>query len=238
MESTTTSDSVIDISATVKKHSDIVPNILAAHAISGCDTVASIFGIGKPTVLKALRSSNISLASIGDLDSQIENVIDEGTSLFLRCYGQQKLTTMTEARKRNWKNRVAVKNTAPNLQSLPPTDLTFWENLKRGHLQSAVWRSSLNESPPEVNFAHFGWEFESNSSCLQPSFGSPDLVLVPDNLLQIMRCGCKSDEPCKGKQCSCGKVKLPCSTFCDCEGGIRCNNPRKQAVNSDNDGED
>ena len=38
--------------ATVEKHADIASNLLAAHALSGCDTAASIFGIGKPTVLK------------------------------------------------------------------------------------------------------------------------------------------------------------------------------------------
>ena len=141
--------------------------------------------------MKALRSGDIALSSI----------VEEGTSLFLRCYGYPKLKTMTEARIRSWKNRVAVNNIAPNLEPL------------------------------------YGWHFDTSSSCLQPAFGPPDLILVPDNLLKIMRCGCKSGEPCKGSRCSCYKAKLPCTTFCDCEGGITCHNPFKQASNNDNDGE-
>ena len=45
----------IDIEASVQAHSSIVPNLLAAHALSGCDTTPSYFGIGKAKVLKILR---------------------------------------------------------------------------------------------------------------------------------------------------------------------------------------
>ena len=45
---------VIDIKATVHVHHSIITNLLAAHALSGCDTIASYFGIGKGTVLKTL----------------------------------------------------------------------------------------------------------------------------------------------------------------------------------------
>ena len=35
---------IVDICETVKKHIDIIPYILAAHGISGCDTVAMTLG--------------------------------------------------------------------------------------------------------------------------------------------------------------------------------------------------
>ncbi|KAG1670089.1 Solute carrier family 12 member 8 [Nymphon striatum] len=47
---TSPSRSTVDIKATVEKHSGFVKNILAAHTLSGCDTVASLYGIGKTTV--------------------------------------------------------------------------------------------------------------------------------------------------------------------------------------------
>ena len=49
---------VIDINATFEKHVAIVPNILAAHALSGCDTVGIYFAIGKATVIKVLNTKN------------------------------------------------------------------------------------------------------------------------------------------------------------------------------------
>ena len=57
----------VDISATVKKHSNVIPQILAIQAISGCDTVAASYGIGK---LKAIATSNkgFLLDSLGAVD--------------------------------------------------------------------------------------------------------------------------------------------------------------------------
>ena len=44
--------SLIDIKATVQAHRSIIPGLPAAHALSGCDTVPTYFGIAKGTVLK------------------------------------------------------------------------------------------------------------------------------------------------------------------------------------------
>ena len=55
MESPLRQRGVIDIDATLQKNTNAVTNLLAAHALSGCDTVASYFGIGKGKVLKVLR---------------------------------------------------------------------------------------------------------------------------------------------------------------------------------------
>ncbi len=46
---------VIDIQATVAKHRDIIPSLLAGHSLSGCDTVAACYGLGKGKMLKVLR---------------------------------------------------------------------------------------------------------------------------------------------------------------------------------------
>ena len=237
MEPTSIDKHVIDINATVEKHADIAPHILAAHALSGCDTVSALYGIGKPTVINALRKGNISLPSIGELSLPVGEVIKEGIALFLQCYGHANIPTMTDARIRTWKKRVAANNTAPRLESLPPTDATLSENIKRGHLQVAIWLSALLADPPQVDIGLYGWDFVPDSSSLQPLFGPPGLVLVPDEVLKIMKCGCQAGEPCKGGHCSCSKANLPCTTFCDCEGGVVCHNPHKtvQQRNSGND---
>lgn len=49
---------VIDVDATVQENLTIIPSLLAAHVLSGCDTVASYFGIGKGVVLKVLKAGN------------------------------------------------------------------------------------------------------------------------------------------------------------------------------------
>ena len=56
MFGTSSSRKCADIKATVEKHLDIIDNLLPAHVHSGVDTVSYLWGIGKGTVLKALRS--------------------------------------------------------------------------------------------------------------------------------------------------------------------------------------
>ena len=50
------------------------------------------------------------------------------------------------------------KSGAPKLESLPPTDDSFFQNLKGSHLQIAVWRYLLNADPPTVDIYLYGWE--------------------------------------------------------------------------------
>lgn len=48
--------SVIDINATIDQHRGIIPDLLATHRITGCDTAATYFGIGKTMALRVLRA--------------------------------------------------------------------------------------------------------------------------------------------------------------------------------------
>ena len=56
MEPTSQGRSSANIGSTVAKHRTTVPHQLSAHALSGCDTVASDLGIGKTKVVKVLES--------------------------------------------------------------------------------------------------------------------------------------------------------------------------------------
>ena len=54
-----------DINATATKHDTIMPNLIATHGLTGCDTVATYFGIGKGVALKVLRSGHYPLNLLG-----------------------------------------------------------------------------------------------------------------------------------------------------------------------------
>ena len=55
MESPHHQRGVIDIDVTVEKNRSIIPGLLASHALSGCDTVVSRYGISKGKVLSPAR---------------------------------------------------------------------------------------------------------------------------------------------------------------------------------------
>ena len=67
MQSPVKGRAAVDIRATVIEHKEICHMLLGMHALSGCDTVASCYGIGKTTALKILRDKQ-SLEMLGDID--------------------------------------------------------------------------------------------------------------------------------------------------------------------------
>ena len=88
---------MIDINATVNKSRPIMSNLLAAHGLTGCDTVATYHGIGKGTVIKVLNKKQINLDKIGNVACPFHEVIDQATKFLLCCYSCEECKTMTEA---------------------------------------------------------------------------------------------------------------------------------------------
>ena len=79
-------DPTIDIQLNVDKHEYIILVLPAAHALSGCDTTACLYGIDKATVVGILRTLSVPLSSIGDLSSPFEDVLKEATYFITACY--------------------------------------------------------------------------------------------------------------------------------------------------------
>jgi hypothetical protein len=80
-----------------------VCNILpAAHAITGCDTTSSFFGIGKKIMLKALKEtpdqfSDLSMIFHADVDDSVDvcrklisRLYDTGTCFIQKIYAVKK----------------------------------------------------------------------------------------------------------------------------------------------------
>ena len=87
----------IDIRATYKKHNTIAPDLLSIYAISGCDTVAATYGIGKITALN-IASKGYHLHLLGDKSADISKVVEQATSFMAACYGITSCSLMTECR--------------------------------------------------------------------------------------------------------------------------------------------
>ena len=84
---------LIDINGTVDMYRDIIPDLLAAHGLTGCDTVATYFGIGKAAVLRVLPSGVHALTYVGDKSRILSEVTAQATQFILACYGQNQCTS-------------------------------------------------------------------------------------------------------------------------------------------------
>ena len=76
--------SIISICKTVKENISIVSSILSAHALSRCDTVPRMFGIGKEKLIKVLRK--FPLTYLGNITAEEQEYIKEGKLFVARFY--------------------------------------------------------------------------------------------------------------------------------------------------------
>ena len=79
MCSTVKDRAVIDIMQSVKVHTSIVPDLLAIHALTGADTSAATFGIGKIKALKVARTAT-------DTQADEAIVLEQAASFILACH--------------------------------------------------------------------------------------------------------------------------------------------------------
>ena len=110
---------LISIKKSVNAKQHIMPSLVALHAISGCDTVPMMFGIGKVKSLKVVEK--VPLVHIGEVNAELEEVIDQEKRFLAKCYGQVE-TSSSKNRRTIWINKTdGAKKTAkpPALQSLP-----------------------------------------------------------------------------------------------------------------------
>jgi len=216
---------MIDINATVNKSRPIMSNLLAAHGLTGCDTVATYHGIGKGTAIKVLNKKQINLDKIGNIACPFPEVIDQATKFLLCCYGREECKTMTEARQKVWSSRLTRSiGGSPKLQTLPPTTEAANENIARAHFQVATWQHAKHTDPPQLDPTKFGWQKEGTS--LSPVTVPNDTSLVPQELLKLLKCSCGSDSPCQTKRCGCSSANIACTEFCACSGGESCFNEK------------
>ena len=218
--------SVIDIKATVQAHITIIPGLPAAHALSGCDTVPTLFGIGKGTVLKKLDHAPSSLSKLGCLDTPLPEIIQQATVFIGACYNNKvNENTMSDVRYKVWAAKFGRSaSSAPKIQSLPPTSEAFGENVKRAHLQTCIWKAAQTFDPPTVDPTIYGYSRHDPSRSLLPTTVPESVSLAPAEIMDLIKCKCDDATPCRTMRCRCSCNKLPCTLFCKCNGGVECHN--------------
>lgn len=236
MEAASSERVAVDIQATVKKNEDLVPHLLAAHGLTGCDTVAKLHGIGKGTVINKLKLGH-TFQHLGDLHSSLSDVMVEATKFIGACYGSKESDDLSQIRVDLWSKKMGKKNitAAPPLKSIPPTREAFRENVLRAHLQIAIWKSACLPDPPSFEPSEYGWLRDEPTKTLTPKTLPSDVALAPPEVLEMLRCGCSSDEPCSTQRCRCHTGHLPCTFFCACRGESRCQNPYNKDKESEAD---
>ena len=225
LESCSTAN-LIDINEVVSINKKVMPSLLAAHALTGCDTVSSFAGIGKLTVMKKLEAFQGEI-KLGCLSTPFNEVLKSCLKFTALLYGDDSEADLNTIRANCFKKKIAGKrHITPKLSSLPPTMTSFEEHVKRAHFQTALWKAAKEPSQPELDPLDHGWEIHQSS--LRPVFGLKDRLPAPDEVLNLVSCNCKTG--CSSNNCTCKKSSLTCTSFCKCKGTFACRNPMTVAA--------
>ena len=79
---------------------------------------------------------------------------------------------------------------APKLKSLPPTNESFVEHVRRAHHQTAIWKGSLSPDPPQMDPVQYGWSRGEDNSTVSPIMLPANVSPVPVDVLQMIKWGC------------------------------------------------
>lgn len=67
----------------VEKHNGMIPSLVAAHSLSGCDTVLKMFGIGKGKAFSVVKRCLVNFLGRADL---VDGYIQEGKQFVAQCF--------------------------------------------------------------------------------------------------------------------------------------------------------
>ena len=168
MESPVQGRACIDIRETARQHASIVSSLLPLHALTGCDSVAAMYGIGKTKALAVARKGH-KLHQLGQPMADMRLVIKEATEFMASCYGiSTPVASMTECRQLLWAQKTGKSPMTPKLCSLTPTTEAFEQNVRRAHHQVAQWYCALSGDPPALSPVEYRWEADHTNKCLIP----------------------------------------------------------------------
>ena len=222
-------DSVIDINACARRLGSKCNQLLAMHALTGCDSTSYPFNKGKTTGLNVVQKYDLNdLTCFGEENATKEEVISSGNKFFSHMYSSSVPTEMKLLRHSIFSR---CKNT-PEIKTLPPTDEALAQHSLRCHIQVMIWKAALNERPPDMDITDFGWYMKEGIP--HPVTGVAEVA--PPELLKTVACSCKSlNRRCSTDICSCKGGGLSCTTYCKCEGGPECHNEHTIRDNDEDD---
>ncbi|MEM7297990.1 MAG: hypothetical protein AAF391_06960, partial [Bacteroidota bacterium] len=81
----------ISIKKTVEKRNEIIPSIIGLHALTGCDTVPMMFGVGKAKGLNVVKKFPLEL--LGEENADEIQIINESKKFVADCYGMKDISS-------------------------------------------------------------------------------------------------------------------------------------------------
>lgn len=182
----------------------------ALHAISGCDAVSAINGIGKAKWLATIQKKEEyvnSISQLGDRLSVTEDVLATTEKMVCHLYGMPGETNINEVRYKKF-----CKEKTPEPHQLPPTRDELTQHVKRASYQAFVWKRALESNPDIPSPVGHGWEVKIDQLNVVWMENQP----APESVLELVTCQCRKSH-CTSS-CQCRVLSMECTDICKCRG--------------------
>ena len=183
-------------------------HLLFIHAFTGCDTVSSIFGLGKKSALALLEEDITSEWDCLDVfksdDASHEDIASVGEKFLLKLYGGSSSESLDTHRYLQYirsMQRNSLASPTFKLECIPPTSGACKFHSYRAYLTVQQWLGNYHLP------TQWGWQYQNGK--LVPVF--TDREVAPKQVLKMISCGCKKG--CTNR-CKCQKSGLKCSNMC------------------------
>ena len=192
------------------------------HALSGCDSTSSLYGIGKKKVLSTFQRNKKdleALINIGDSADEISSDTFLGAIKFIAL----QTTDLDKLRYKLFSRK--------NCESskLPPTMDSALEHIKRVNYQCYIWKNArigYHSLPSPVGN---GWMNDNTDSIIPKLMNQKP---APDTVLELIVCNC--ERGCQ-RRCSCKKALHPCTDGCGYDSNECTNGPSAYCEGDDED---
>ncbi|KAF1383684.1 hypothetical protein PFLUV_G00134400 [Perca fluviatilis] len=182
--------------------------LIGLHCFTGCDTVSSLYGIGKVKAMKALLSNQEHCNTFQRIDTTFTVTPDlyEAVEAFTcELYDVKDVKSVNQARWHMFRSGKCLE------RSLPPNQDSLQQHIQRANYQAAIHRRSLQKRPEIPPPVQHGWRMEGEHLVVHWMILPP----APQSVLELVHCQCKILK-CVGGKCTCKKHKLACTELCHC----------------------
>ena len=193
-------------------------NLLAYHAITGCDSTSQFSGYGKRKTWTTYTSQPDLLNTFMDCSSTGFTKAEEFVV---------KIYSSSSSLKHVNDLRTELFHKISNPERLPPTQDALIQHLKRSQHQLMIWINASVAKPNLPLPEESGWTLSGDS--LIPVLMTSEAV--PSACVELVTCGCKTRK-CNTGRCTCNKNKIGCTLGCMCNND--CSNPY-QSEHNDSD---
>ena len=205
----------------------------AVHALTGCDSVSSLYGIGKKKMIKIIQDKGaMSYEDLQDVGVRNLQSVEKASEKFVcDLYGGKgnREYDINKLRAKHSKLKSA------SLARLPPCRETLKQHVLRADWQTRVWLCSTTTKPdiPSPRPIGHGWS-QADGGIVPHVFDGGTASEVMEELL----CACSGRTPvCM--ECACSRDRLPCTELCSCHAEEKCHqNVLNLDMDSDDDSDD